>query len=908
QNEMISSFDIDSLGGLWVVSSVGRLAKFQNNTWTVIPQVPQASFVFCYKGYVYVGEGGYVKKYDGVNFTMLNSPAPITLLLKSDALGNAWFLQGSSLYAFDGTNITYTSTNGYSCSQNPHYAFNQDLNGDKWFGCNLLQKKSGSVWTNYNLNQWDIFKNNEMQSLGIDAQNQVWVGGSGPSGLYRSNGVNWEVFNNTNSGIIYGGNITACALDYNNDTWIAYGSPHQTPVAKTDGNSWVHYNLGVPVSAAVKDLIVDKQNRVWVLRDGYNFLFYDGIGWNNQPLNNGMGASIYPRIMTADNTGGIWAVSGVNTLFHFIGGFVNLPFPFSDEIVRIKTDAANNLWVLSNTFIYQYDGNAWSIVAETQSLNLTSWDDILFDEVNNNIWFLASEAFIKYTPNGVQIFKLPGEGHFKYDRTKKSRLMLDNAQNMWVIGDNGVFVFNPNGVFTSPTAQLQTYTQLSGNIFYDENNNGLKEPSELGLLSQKVKIQPLNSVAYTNILGNYYLYVQPNTYQASFIPYNATWALTSDSSVYHVTAGNQLVNNLNFGTKPLNPKDSFVINIDNTSLLCWQQSNLLIHYHNVGNTPRNIEITVMLDSVTAYLNASPSPISQVNNTLTFQIQNVLPLQAGTISIALTLPGPNGSTWPLPPLTHSASLSYQTVNGWVSAASDSLSGVVLCSYDPNDKTCFPQGEHLGNYTLLNTPLKYVIRFQNTGNAPAHNILITDTLDMDLDWESFYFIGASHQVEVSVSEAGLVQFYFPNIMLPDSNADEPGSHGLLSYEIRPKANVTNYTHVTNTAYIFFDYNPAIVTNTTHNILVDNLSSVGNDALHTQMNVKLYPNPVAHSLSIEVEKFKENYEFLLFNANGQLISKHQLSEAKTEVDMTKYPKGFYFYQIKNTEHFLSGKLIHE
>ncbi|MBK7572907.1 MAG: hypothetical protein IPI10_15305 [Bacteroidetes bacterium] len=34
-------------------------------------------------------------------------------------------------------------------------------------------------------------------------------------------------------------------------------------------------------------------------------------------------------------------------------------------------------------------------------------------------------------------------------------------------------------------------------------------------------------------------------------------------------------------------------------------------------------------------------------------------------------------------------------------------------------------------------------------------------------------------------GALQFTFDNILLPDSNVDEPGSHGFVNYRISPKA---------------------------------------------------------------------------------------------------------------------------
>ena len=42
------------------------------------------------------------------------------------------------------------------------------------------------------------------------------------------------------------------------------------------------------------------------------------------------------------------------------------------------------------------------------------------------------------------------------------------------------------------------------------------------------------------------------------------------------------------------------------------------------------------------------------------------------------------------------------------------------------------------------------------------------------------------------------------------DEPGSHGFFEYEIRPKNTLVLGDEIKSKAYIYFDYNPAIITN--------------------------------------------------------------------------------------------------
>ncbi|QQS30908.1 MAG: T9SS type A sorting domain-containing protein [Sphingobacteriales bacterium] len=143
--------------------------------------------------------------------------------------------------------------------------------------------------------------------------------------------------------------------------------------------------------------------------------------------------------------------------------------------------------------------------------------------------------------------------------------------------------------------------------------------------------------------------------------------------------------------------------------------------------------------------------------------------------------------------------------------------VNCAYDPNDKTVTPSGIGEQNYTLMDEELFYTIRFQNTGNDTAFYVRITDVLSSHLDHNSFRIINSSHDMQTYRYSNGLVEFHFHDIMLPDSTTNEPGSHGFVMFAVKPLPSLSDNTPVNNTADIYFDQNPPIITNTTLNTLV-------------------------------------------------------------------------------------------
>jgi hypothetical protein len=53
-----------------------------------------------------------------------------------------------------------------------------------------------------------------------------------------------------------------------------------------------------------------------------------------------------------------------------------------------------------------------------------------------------------------------------------------------------------------------------------------------------------------------------------------------------------------------------------------------------------------------------------------------------------------------------------------------------------------------------------------------------------------------------------------MLVDSNTNEPLSHGYIKFQISPKDSLLPNSRISNKANIYFDYNPAIITNEVYN----------------------------------------------------------------------------------------------
>lgn len=213
--------------------------------------------------------------------------------------------------------------------------------------------------------------------------------------------------------------------------------------------------------------------------------------------------------------------------------------------------------------------------------------------------------------------------------------------------------------------------------------------------------------------------------------------------------------------------------------------------------------------------------------------------------------------------------------------------VVNSMDPNYKEVYPKDVLPG----FDDWLTYTIHFQNTGNAPAINIRVLDTLDTNLDAATFEVINYSHFNNFTLMN-GVLDFRFPNILLPDSTSNLAGSQGFVQYRIKPVSNLPEGTQIENTANIYFDYNAPITTNTTVNNF---LTTVGSNEKIQALDLLLFPNPSTGLFNLSATANVEVY-----NIVGELIS--TLNNAKT-IDLSNEPNGVYFVKLNGTT---SKKLI--
>ena len=414
--------------------------------------------------------------------------------------------------------------------------------------------------------------------------------------------------------------------------------------------------------------------------------------------------------------------------------------------------------------------------------------------------------------------------------------------------------------------------QLRGELFVDENNNGVKDESEIGINSIGVLTTPENDLAFTQESGKYFINLNDEV-EAVYEVYPQDlehWAISSDSLTYmvEVEEGFEFADSLDFGLFPLDSLDSLATDLVGGYPRCNTETNYWINVWNFGTTLPSGLIHLELDDSIDYVSASVEPDSIIDQSIYWHYDSLFYFDNELIVVNVIMP-----TFLSIGDTLSSTLSAVTGSfedpGFTS--STNLNQVLVCAYDPNDKNATPEGIGENGYILPDTEeLEYLIRFQNTGTDTAITVVIEDQLDTDLDWTSFIPVSSSHEMSVDISHTGLVTFTFENIMLPDSNVNELESHGYVKYKISLNEDLPIGTNVLNYAEIYFDENPAIITNTVTHTLFDcntilegieyTTETCQNDSLQAFIPFDLFPTDI----SWEVLDFEETGDSLSWFAD--------------------------------------------
>ena len=467
--------------------------------------------------------------------------------------------------------------------------------------------------------------------------------------------------------------------------------------------------------------------------------------------------------------------------------------------------------------------------------------------------------------------------------------------------------FFTNADFVNPTsiglawgsncAPPPSYITVEGRVWNDADNDGVQDPGENGLINRIVELQPGNRYSTTDQNGDYSLRAiaqGPHTLSLISQPYwYQTYPASPGTYALNFTSPTQRDTLKDFGQYAPAPITDDVVALMCGPIRAGRTAGVVLGVSNQGTVPSSGTVELVYAPLFTFSNAIPTQANHnaTTRTLSWNYTNLQPGAYLSFQSFFTTPT---NTQVGTSLTNTAQLTTTSaIDEDTTSNYDTCTVLVTGSYDPNDKQVTPAGAGVEGRVDPDTPLRYHIRFQNTGNDTAFYVRVEDQLASALDPATFRMLGASHDFTYDISGSGLVAWTFDPIILPDSGRDEPNSHGYITFSIQPRPGLPLGTVVRNSASIFFDFNAPVVTNsttTTYDRPDYIFPPVPNQGL------SLFPNPSSGSVMLHLTDWNgQPYDVAVMNLQGQTVQQMEdIFAERYELNRGELPPGIYLVRV--------------
>ncbi len=406
---------------------------------------------------------------------------------------------------------------------------------------------------------------------------------------------------------------------------------------------------------------------------------------------------------------------------------------------------------------------------------------------------------------------------------------VTNISYLWNTGDETPAIENvPSGWYSVTVSdddcqfeesifveeELSCKVVIKGHVYNDHINPDCSEDNTtVGVPCIMLHLMPDDVYTYSKPDGTYEFIAYPGDHTVEYIDEDRYELLCPGSESFQLSLSDGgVISEANDFFVRVENGQNLKIDLSSGRARPGRNQSYSLKYINLGTEPADAVITFNYDPLLedVSLSTSANSFDPVNHKAIWTRSNVPPGVYYWIHFTMNVPPfvTVGTE-----LTGSVKIEPLDIDTYPEDNSLAWSKTVVGSYDPNEKSSHTgENQWGGAITENDTIISYQILFQNTGNDTAFTVVVRDTLDENLDVESIRPGIASHDYILEFEGRNVLVFNFENIMLPDSNVNEPASHGYITFTIKRDKNLMPEVEIKNDVAIYFDYNDPIITNET------------------------------------------------------------------------------------------------
>ncbi len=704
-----------------------------------------------------------------------------------------------------------------------------------------------------------------------------------------------------------------------------------------------------PVNAAPTTIVPSGTTYTWTVVDNVNV-----SGENNQSvpqttisqsltnLTNTVQTVVYivtPRSGAAGNCVGpsFTVAVTLNPSIAIITGNTSVCINGTSQLTGTGTPIANNPWVSSNTAVATVNSTTGLVTG------IAAGTCTIFYYTTNSSCLAQTTFTVNQTP------AIENQSATVCSGTPYTVNLINNAPNLiptgttytWTVASNPNVTGQSNQsvgqnsivlTLTNTTSFLQTLvytvtprTSCNGapftltvmvnpspcsgfhlNAFLDSNNNGTQDAGENNFPFGQF-IYQVNSSTHNvaTVTGMYDIY-ESNAASIYTLRYSINPQLssyfsvtpTSYTNVQIASTGGMTTYNFPITMNQLNDLGITLIPFGRPIPGFNFQNLILYTNYGTANSAGTITFTKH-PALTIGSTSDPLGTTITPSGFNYTFSNLNPRQSKFLYVTMNTPTlPTVSLGQV--ICNAASISPASGIDMIASNNSSTNcSFVTGSYDPNDIAESRGREIVFNSFTTQDYLYYTIRFENTGNGNAINIKINNTLNNRLDETTLEMVSSSHDYAMDRVNSA-VNWNFSNIQLPPSVAQTNTGKGYIMYKIKPKPGYAIGDIIPNTASIYFDFNPAIITNTFETQFVTTLDTPNFE----DNNFVVYPNPANDQITIDLgnKSTSKDWNYKIVNTLGQEVLNGVLSAQQNTIDLNNIKgQGVYFVKVYDSANTL-------
>jgi len=309
------------------------------------------------KGYLWIGTGAGVSRFDGEgfeNYTLEDSIASnhvISILEEDD--GALWFLTNTGVKRYDGRQFTdFTIEHGLP--DNNVTAMFRDRSGNLWFGT----KKGVARFDGNRMQTWtekDGIREKEVKAIYQDRTGRIWI-------VFRWSGVSRLI-----------------SVESDTPAWQTFTVQEGLP-----------HNI-------VTDIHEDQEGNLWVATYGGVARFGEG-----KFVSAAFNALLPTRIINSihlDAEGALWFRTASDGMLrwdgHVVRQFTTRDGLASNLVTAALQDRSGRLWLATDNGVSRYEKNGFQTFRVSDGL-ISNWVTSVLEDREGNLWFGTPQGISKY--------------------------------------------------------------------------------------------------------------------------------------------------------------------------------------------------------------------------------------------------------------------------------------------------------------------------------------------------------------------------------------------------------------------------------------------------------------------------------------------------------------------------------